>query len=46
MADNTKQFQWIVAIKENLDTLLADALVAGDLFWCPLEISYAPNGAR
>jgi hypothetical protein len=25
MADNTKQFQWIVTITENLDTLLTDA---------------------
>jgi Uma2 family endonuclease len=37
MADNTKQFQWIVTIKENLDALLTDAFVAGDLFWYPLE---------
>src|SRR5215470_17845154 len=37
MADNTKQFQWIVTIKENLDALLPNAFVAGDLFWYPLE---------
>jgi Uma2 family endonuclease len=37
MADNTKQFQWIVTIKENLDALLTNAFVAGDLFWYPLE---------
>ncbi|MBM3225440.1 MAG: Uma2 family endonuclease [Candidatus Tectomicrobia bacterium] len=37
MADNTKQFEWIVTIKENLDALLPDAFVAGDLFWYPLR---------
>jgi Uma2 family endonuclease len=37
MADNTKQFQWIVTIKENLDTMPTDAFVASDLFWYPLE---------
>ena len=37
MADNTKQFEWIVTIKENLDALLPNAFVAGDLFWYPLE---------
>lgn len=36
MADNTKQFQWIVTIKENLDALLPTAFVAGDLFWYPV----------
>lgn len=36
MADNTKQFQWIVTIQENLDALLTDAFVAGDLFWYPV----------
>ena len=36
MAENTKQFQWIVTIKENLDALLPNAFVAGDLFWYPL----------
>ena len=47
MADNTKQFQWIVTIKENLDALLTNAFVAGDLFWYPLEgnnlIKQAPD---
>lgn len=33
MAENTLQFEWIVTIKENLDALLPDAFVAGDLFW-------------
>jgi len=40
MADNTKQFEWITAIKGNLDALFAeraDVFVAGDLFWYPRE---------
>ncbi len=40
MADNTKQFEWIVVIKENLDLLFADnpdVFVAGDLLWYPVE---------
>lgn len=40
MADNTKQFRWIVVIKENLESLFADDLtvfVAGDLLWYPIE---------
>lgn len=40
MADNTKQFRWIVVIKENLDLLFADnpnIFVAGDLLWYPVE---------
>jgi Uma2 family endonuclease len=40
MADNTKQFRWIVVIKENLDLLFADnpdVFVAGDLLWYPVE---------
>ncbi|MEE6161846.1 hypothetical protein U9R62_10940 [Cylindrospermopsis raciborskii DSH] len=35
MADNTRQFTWIVKIKENLEILFkynADVFVAGDLF--------------
>ncbi|MEB3218873.1 MAG: Uma2 family endonuclease [Nostocales cyanobacterium 94392] len=39
MADNTKQFQWIVTIKENLEILFAsqpDVFVAGDLLWYPV----------
>ena len=34
MADNTKQFRWIVTIKENLECLFADndnVFIAGDL---------------
>lgn len=36
MADNTKQFEWIVLIKKNLDLLFQDdpnVFVAGDLLW-------------
>jgi Uma2 family endonuclease len=40
MADNTKQFRWIVVIKENLEILfaaVADVFVAGDLLWYALK---------
>jgi Uma2 family endonuclease len=40
MSDNTKQFRWIVIIKENLELLFAeqdDVFVAGDLLWYPVE---------
>jgi Uma2 family endonuclease len=40
MADNTKQFCWIVTIKENLEILFAtfaDVFIAGDLLWYPVE---------
>ena len=40
MADNTKQFRWIVVIKENLELLyVADpqVFVAGDLQWYSVE---------
>jgi Uma2 family endonuclease len=40
MADNTKQFRWIVVIQQNLEWLFADApdvFVAGDLLWYPVE---------
>jgi len=40
MADNTKQFNWIVKIKENLERMFADrpdVFVAGDLLWYPVE---------
>jgi Uma2 family endonuclease len=40
MADNTKQFRWIVLLKENLDCLFAQnnqVFVAGDLLWYPVE---------
>ncbi|MBF0200514.1 MAG: Uma2 family endonuclease [Desulfamplus sp.] len=40
MAENTKQFRWIVKIKEGLEERFADApdvFVAGDLLWYPVE---------
>jgi Uma2 family endonuclease len=40
MADNTKQFEWIVLIKKNLDLLFRDhpdVFVAGDLLWYPVK---------
>jgi Uma2 family endonuclease len=40
MADNTKQFRWIVTIKQNLDLLFAadpNVFVAGDLLWYPVD---------
>ncbi|MBD2021982.1 DUF874 family protein [Leptolyngbya sp. FACHB-36] len=40
MADNTKQFRWIVVIQQNLDWLFAHdpaVFVAGDLLWYPVE---------
>ncbi|MDX2240638.1 MAG: Uma2 family endonuclease [Leptolyngbyaceae cyanobacterium bins.302] len=40
MADNTKQFRWIVVIEQNLERLFADdpdVFVAGDLLWYPVE---------
>jgi hypothetical protein len=40
MADNTKQFEWIVFLKKNLDVLFADdpnVFVAGDLLWYPVQ---------
>ncbi|MGK7875127.1 MAG: Uma2 family endonuclease, partial [Xenococcaceae cyanobacterium] len=40
MAENTKQFRWIVVIEQNLDWMYADnpnVFVAGDLFWYPVE---------
>ncbi len=47
MASNTEQYRWLVMIQQNLDWLLADAFVAGDLFWYPVEgradISVAPD---
>ena len=40
MADNTKQFRWIVTIQGGLDALFKNdpnIFVAGDLFWYPVE---------
>ncbi len=50
MSDNTKQFSWIVKIKENIELLCADdpnIFVAGDLLWYPVQgnnkLSQAPD---
>jgi Uma2 family endonuclease len=50
MADNTRQFNYIMLIKENLEKLFAEnknVFVAGDLFWYPVQgnprIVYAPD---
>jgi Uma2 family endonuclease len=40
MADNTRQFEWIVTIEGGLDALFRDdpdVFVAGDLLWYPVE---------
>jgi Uma2 family endonuclease len=40
MADNTKQFRWIVVIQQNLDGWFAQdptVFVAGDLLWYPVQ---------
>ena len=40
MADNTKQFRWIVVIQQNLEWLFSEnpeIFVAGDLLWYPVE---------
>ncbi len=40
MSDNTRQFRWIVTLKENLEALFAEnpeVFVAGDLLWYPVE---------
>ncbi|MBC7921142.1 MAG: hypothetical protein H7Z75_08610, partial [Ferruginibacter sp.] len=40
MADNTRQFDEMVRIKNGLDALFADradVFVAGDLLWYPVE---------
>ncbi|MCS6796451.1 MAG: Uma2 family endonuclease [Raineya sp.] len=40
MADNTKQFNWIVLLKEGLEAMYAsdpNVFVAGDLLWYPVE---------
>ena len=36
MSDNTKQYEWIVAVKGNLDACVPD-FVGGDLLWYPVE---------
>jgi Uma2 family endonuclease len=40
IAENTLQFEWIVTIKEGIDTVYRDdpdVFVAGDLLWYPVE---------
>src|SRR6516225_4483804 len=40
IAENTRQFRWIVTIQGGLDALFADdpnVFVAGDLLWYPVE---------
>ena len=40
MADNTKQFRWIVMFKENLERLFesdSEVFIARDLLWYPVE---------
>jgi len=40
MADNTKQFRWIMLIEQNLEAWFADdpdVFIAGDLLWYPVE---------
>ena len=40
MSDNTRQYRWIVTIKENLEIWLAgnlDFFIAGNLMWYPIE---------
>ena len=40
IADNTKQFRWIVTVKENQEILFAnnpEVFVAGDLLWYPVQ---------
>ncbi|MGB0560183.1 MAG: Uma2 family endonuclease [Spirulinaceae cyanobacterium] len=48
MADNTKQYQWIVRIVENLKLLLEDqtAFVAGDLLWYPVQVEKGETAPR
>jgi len=36
MADNTRQYEWIVLLRENLNAMLED-FVAGDLLWYPVK---------
>jgi Uma2 family endonuclease len=48
MSDNTKQFRWIVTIKENLELIFArdpNVFVAGDLLWYPVEGSNSIRNA-
>jgi len=47
MAENTKQYRWIVIIKENLELLFRydnDVFIAADLFWYPMR-SYSTQAS-
>jgi len=37
MCDNTLQYDWIVLLKSNLDILLTDDFVGGNILWYPVE---------
>ena len=48
MADNTRQFQWIVTIQGGLDSLYSaepNVFVAGDLLWYPVEGDFKTRAA-
>lgn len=45
MADSTKQYEWIVRIKENLERLFAgdrNVFIAADLLWYPQQVAEPP----
>ncbi len=45
MAENTKQYEWIVYVKENLEVELQDqqeVFIAGDLLWYPESVKQPP----
>ena len=45
MADNTRQYRWLVLIKENLEILWADVpdvFIAADLLWYPIQVKKPP----
>ncbi len=45
MGENTRQYRWIVIIKENLEILfahVADVFIAADLFWYPVQVNAPP----
>jgi Uma2 family endonuclease len=45
MAENTKQYRWIVLIKENLEILFQNqpnVFIAGDLLWYPIPTATPP----
>jgi Uma2 family endonuclease len=46
MAENTKQYRWIVLIKENLEILFQNqpnVFIAGDLLWYPISVTELPT---